>query len=244
MESHDGCCRINRRKAIGLSGVALAGLATAGLAGLGSARADSLTKEQRDAMTPDDVIAAMLAGNERFVNGQQKPRDFLAEQRASAAGQYPAAIALSCVDSRTPIEIVCDLGIGDAFNARVAGNISNDDILGSMEFACAVTGAKLVAVMGHTACGAVKGAIDDVVLGNLTGLVAKIRPAIRETDYAGERSSKNAEFVDAVARTNVALTVKQIRERSSVLRDLEEKGAIRIVGSMYDLETARVTLLS
>lgn len=245
MESHDGCCQMNRRKLFGLSGAALAGLAAAGVVGFGSAaHADALTKEQRDAMSPDDIIKAMLAGNERFVTGELKPRDFLAEQRASANGQYPAAVALSCIDSRTPIEIVCDLGIGDAFNARVAGNISNDDILGSMEFACAVTGAKVVVVMGHTACGAIKGAIDDVVLGNLTGLLAKIKPAVGETVYEGDRTSKNTEFVDAVARTNVGLVVKQIRERSPILRDLEEKGTIKIVGTMYDIGTARVSLLS
>jgi carbonic anhydrase len=245
MESHDGCCHMSRRTLIGLSGAALASLAAVGVVGLGStACADSLTKERRDAMSPDDVIAAMLAGNERFVSGQQKPRDFLAEQRATASGQFPAAVALSCVDSRAPVEVVCDLGIGDTFNARVAGNVVNEDILGSMEFACAVSGAKLVAVMGHTACGAIKGAIDDVKLGNLTGLLAKIHPAVRDTTYDGERTGNNYEFVDAVARTNVAMAVKQIRERSPVLRELEEKGAIKIIGSMYDISTGRVALLT
>ncbi len=245
MKSHDSCCQMSRRRLIGMSGAALAGLAAASVVGLGTAaRADSLSKEQRDAMSPDDVIAAMLAGNERFVSGQQKPRDFLAEQRSSAAGQFPAAIALSCVDSRAPVEVVCDLGIGDTFNARVAGNVVNEDILGSMEFACAVAGAKLVAVMGHTACGAVAGAIDEVKLGNLTGLLAKIQPAVRETAYDGDRTGKNYEFVDAVAKTNVGMAVKQIRERSPVLRELEEKGTIKIVGTMYDIGTGRVAVLS
>lgn len=244
MNSHQNCCQMSRRSLVAMSGAALAGLAAASVVGLGSARADSLSKERRDAMSPDDVIAAMLAGNERFVSGQQKPRDFLAEQRASAAGQFPAAVALSCVDSRAPVEVVCDLGIGDTFNARVAGNIVNDDILGSMEFACAVAGAKLVAVIGHTACGAVAGAIDEVQLGNLTGLLAKIHPAVRDTAFDGDRTGKNYEFVDAVAKTNVAMAVKQIKERSPVLRELEEKGAIKIVGSMYDIGSGRVALLS
>lgn len=134
-------------------------------------------------------------------------------------------------------------GIGDTFNARVASNAVNDDILGSMEFACAVAGANVVVVMGHTACGAVTGAIDDVELGNLTGLLAKIEPAIGATVYTGDRTSANAEFVDRVARTHVAMATREIRERSPVLVELERKGAIKIVGSMYDLATARITLI-
>ncbi|MGV1013900.1 MAG: carbonic anhydrase family protein [Methyloceanibacter sp.] len=243
MESHSGCCKVNRRNFLGAS-AAVASIAAIGSVGFASPASAQMTQERRDAMTPDEIIARMMAGNERFVSGERKPRDFLVEQEATAAGQYPVAIALSCVDSRAPVEVICDVGIGDTFNARVAGNIANDDILGSMEFACAVVGAKLIAVMGHTACGAIKGAIDDVELGNLTGLLAKIRPAIGETAYDGDRSGMNAEFVDAVARTNVALTVKQIRERSPILRELEENGAIKIVGSMYDLATGRITLLS
>lgn len=237
----DGCCA-DRRTFLVAGAVGLVTLA----AGAGPALAEgsaALTKAQRDAMTPDQVISAMLDGNARFASGQQRPRDFLAEQRSSSTGQYPAAVALSCVDSRAPVEIVCDLGIGDTFNARLAGNVVNDDVLGSMEFACAVAGAKLVVVMGHTACGAVKGAIDDVVLGNLTGLVAKIRPAIVATEFAGDRTSATAAFVDAVAVTNTAMCVEQIRERSRVLREMEEKGDIKIVGAMYDLASAKVTLI-
>ncbi|MGE3993418.1 carbonic anhydrase family protein [Pseudorhodoplanes sp.] len=243
MTLYCGCREMNRRSFLRTSG-AVAILAATDVAGSEStAHAAALTQQARDALTPGEVISRMLAGNERFAAGNQKPRDFLAEQRASAAGQYPAAIALTCVDSRAPVEVICDLGIGDAFNARVAGNIVNDDILGSMEFACMVAGAKLVLVMGHTACGAVKGAIDDVVLGNLTGLVAKIRPAIRETAYKGQRTSANPEFVDQVARTNVTMAVKQIRERSPILREMETSGKIKVVGSMYDLATAKVTLV-
>jgi len=245
--SHDVGRHVGRRAFLGLTGATMATATGASLFTVsgfgGEAEAASLTREQRDALTPDRVIEAMLKGNERFATGERRSRDFLAEQQSSSAGQFPAAVVLGCLDSRTPVEVICDLGIGDAFAARVAGNVVNDDILGSMEFACAVAGAKLVVVMGHTACGAIKGAIDDVVLGNLTGLVSKIRPAIRDTVYEGERKASNDDFVDAVARANVALCVAQIRERSRILREMEEKGQIKIIGSMYDLKTARVTLL-
>ena len=171
-------------------------------------------------------------------------RDYLAEKRASAAGQYPAAVILGCLDSRVPAEIVFDTGIGDTFVGRVAGNVVNDDMLGSMEFGCAVSGAKLVLVLGHTACGAVKGAIDDVVLGNLTGLLARIKPAIPATKFDGEKSSKNAAYVDAVARTNVVLTLAEIRRRSPILEDLEKKSSIMIAGAMYTLSTGMVDFVA
>ena len=200
----------------------------------------ALTKAQRDKLTPDEIIELMKQGNQRFRLGKESPHDYLAQQKASAKGQYPAAVILSCIDSRAPAETIMDLGIGDTFNARVAGNISNDDILGSMEFACKLAGAKVVLVMGHTACGAIKGAIDNAQLGNLTGLLGKIRPAVAATKYQGERSAKNYGFVDAVARTNVELTMADIRRRSSVLADLEKSGAIKIVGAMYNLETGVV----
>jgi carbonic anhydrase len=200
----------------------------------------ALTKEQRDRMTPHQVLEELKKGNERFRAGKMTARNYLAEKRSSAAGQYPAAVILGCIDSRAPAEIIFDAGIGDAFNARVAGNVANDDIFGSMEFACAVAGAKLVVVLGHTACGAVKGAIDDVELGNLTGLLARIKPAISRTKFEGQKSSKNLAYVDAVARTNVALTVENIRRRSPILEDLEKKGTIQIVGAMYDLSSGMV----
>ena len=200
----------------------------------------ALTKAQRDKLTPDQIIELMKKGNKRFRLGKESPHDYLAQQKASAKGQYPAAVILSCIDSRAPAEMIMDLGIGDTFNARVAGNVSNDDILGSMEFACKLAGAKVVLVMGHTRCGAVKGAIDDAQLGNLTGLLGKIRPAVAATKYQGERSAGNYGFVDAVARTNVELTLADIRSRSSVLADLEKSGAIKIVGAMYNLETGVV----
>jgi carbonic anhydrase len=182
----------------------------------------------------------MKQGNERFRKGDRLNRNYLAEQKASATEQHPAAVILSCIDSRAPAEVIMDLGIGDVFNSRVAGNISNDDILGSMEFACKVAGAKVVLVMGHTSCGAIKGAIDGVKLGNLTGLLAKIRPAVEATTFAGEHSSKDPAFVDAVAKRNVELTMVAIRERSSILRDLESMKTIQIAGAMYNLETAIV----
>ena len=150
---------------------------------------------------------------------------------------------LSCIDSRAPAEIILDAQLGDTFNARVAGNIANDDLIGSLEFACAVAGAKLVLVMGHTACGAIKGAIDNAQLGNLTGLLGKIKPAVDATRYEGDRTSKNDAFVDEVAKTNVRQTVGAIRQRSDVLAGLEKEGKIKIVGSMYHLVGGRVEFL-
>ena len=214
-------------------------LAQSGINGHGA-----LTKEERDALTIPQIIEAMKKGNARFRSGKMAARDYLAQKRSSASGQYPAAMLLGCIDSRAPAEIVFDAGIGDAFNGRVAGNVVNDDMLGSMEFACAVTGAKVVFVLGHTKCGAVKGAIDDVVLGNLTGLLARIKPAIAETKFDGEKSSKNYDYVDAVARTNVQVAISDIRRRSPVLEDLEKKGSIVITGGMYNVTTGEVDYLS
>src|SRR6202790_807225 len=217
---------------------ALALLGTGTLSGI--AYADALTKAQRERLTPDDILALMKKGNKRFYTGKREDRNFLAQQRASAKGQYPAAVLLTCIDSRAPAETILDLRIGDIFNSRVAGNVENSDILGSMEFACKLAGAKVVLVMGHTACGAIKGAIDGAELGNLTGLLAKIKPAVAATHYEGERSSKNGTFVDAVAKTNVRLTVGAIREHSGVLAGLEKDGKIKIVGSMYRRAGGRV----
>jgi len=209
-------------------------------AALLQAGSGALTKEARDRMTPDEVIAGMKKGNERFRAGKMMPHDYLAQQQSSAAGQFPAAVVLGCIDSRAPGEILFDAGIGEAFNARIAGNVVNDDLLGSMEFACAVAGAKAVVVFGHTACGAVKGAIDDVEMGNLTGLLARIKPAITATTFDGEKSSKNAAYVDAVARTNVVVALDNVRRRSPILADLEKKGSIRVAGAMYDVATGKV----
>ena len=226
----------------------LATTGTGGLVGAGLAPrlayGVTLTKAQRDEMTPDEIIVLMKQGNERFRRGERMTRDYIAAQRAAANGQHPAAVILSCIDSRAPAEVIMDLGIGDVFNSRVAGNISNDDILGSMEFACKVAGAKVVLVMGHTSCGAIKGAIDGVKLGNLTGLLAKIHPAVGATSFQGDRSSKNLAFVDAVARKNVELTVISIRSNSTILRDLESAKAVKMAGAIYDLNTGRVDFLA
>jgi len=203
----------------------------------------ALTKEERDALTPAQVISELKKGNERFRTGKMLARNYLAEQRATAKGQYPAAVILGCLDSRVPAEIVFDTGIGDTFIGRVAGNVVNDDLLGSMEFGCAAVGAKAIVVVGHTACGAIKGAIDDVDLGNLTGLLARIKPAVTATKFDGDKSSKNPAYVDAVAETNVGIAVTNIRRRSPILDDLEKKGSISIVGAMYDLATGGVKFL-
>jgi carbonic anhydrase len=229
----------NRRSFLRVTGITMA-TTILGVAPTGRLHAAALTKAQRDKLSADDIIALMKKGNQRFRVGKESPHDYLAQQKASAKGQYPAAVILSCIDSRAPAETIMDLGIGDCFNARVAGNVANDDILGSMEFACKVAGAKVVLVMAHTACGAIKGAIDNVQLGNLTGLLAKIRPAVEATQYPGERSAKNYAFVDAVARKNVELTMADIRRRSAVLTDLEASRAVRIVGAMYNLENGLV----
>ena len=203
----------------------------------------SLTKEERNRMTPSQVIDELTKGNERFRKGKMVPRNYLVEKRTSAAGQFPAAVVHTCLDSRVPAEIIFDAGIGDVFVSRVAGNIINDDILGSMEFGCAVSGAKVVLVLGHTACGAVKGAISDVVTGNLTGLLARIKPAIPATEFEGEKSVKNDTYVDAVARTNVRLGLAEIRRRSPILAELEKKGNIKLTGAMYNLANGVVEFL-
>ena len=231
---------LNRRRFLQMTGIA-AVTGAAGMMPVGNvAYGAALTKAQRDKLTPDEIVKLMKDGNQRFRVGKESPHDYLAQQKASAKGQYPAAVILSCIDSRAPAETIMDLGIGDTFNVRVAGNVANDDIIGSMEFACKVAGAKVILVMGHTACGAIKGAIDNVQLGNLTALLSKIRPAVSATEYPGERSSKNSDFVDAVARKNVELTMENIHRRSAVLEDLEGSGAIKIVGAMYNLETGLV----
>jgi carbonic anhydrase len=242
MQQVFGLRPLRRRHFIGKALVA--GLAASGITSItASALADSLSETDRNFLTPDQIIALLLQGNARFRAGVRQPRDTLAEQRSSANGQYPAAIALSCIDSRAPIEVICDLGIGTTFNARVAGAVVNDDILGSIEYACAVAGAKLAIVIGHTKCGAVKGAIDDVVMGNLTGLIAKIRPAIRDTQYDGDRNARNYAFVDAVALTNVGREVELIRERSPTLRKLEIDGKIKIAGAMYNVTSGLLTIV-
>lgn len=205
---------------------------------------DVLTKEEQDALTPDMVIQLLREGNERFMNNDLTARDHSEQVRKSTYAQYPKAIVLSCVDSRVPVEDVFDRGIGDIFVARVAGNFVNEDILGSMEFACKVAGSKLILVMGHEHCGAVKAAVDDVKLGNITAMLSKIRPAVEAVEYDGERGSGNAEFVHMVCESNVRNTMEQIRLGSPVLKEMEDNGEIKIVGSIYDMDTGKVTVLN
>jgi carbonic anhydrase len=198
-------------------------------------------KQEQTAATPWQVLDWLQRGNERFASGKPQTRDMLHDQRVTASGQHPRAVILSCIDSRAPAEFIFDAGIGDLFNARIAGNIADNDLVGSMEFACKVSGAKLVLVMGHTECGAIKGACDRVQLGNLSDLLNKIQPAVEAVhDVPGERNSKNKQFVEAVAEANVRLTVQRIRELSPILRDMEAEGKIQIAGSIYNLETGQV----
>ncbi|CND22800.1 MULTISPECIES: carbonic anhydrase [Yersinia] len=226
------------KQTLAVSALSITGLVTSLVPAISFAA--SLSQEERDGMTPDAVIEHFKQGNLRFRENRLAKHDYLAQKRKSIAGQYPAAVILSCIDSRAPAEIVLDAGIGETFNSRVAGNISNRDMLGSMEFACALAGAKLVLVMGHTRCGAVRGAIDNAELGNLTGLLDEIKPAIEKTEYSGERKGSNYDFVDAVARKNVELTIENIRKKSPVLKKLEDQKKIKIVGSMYHLASGNV----
>ena len=241
MRAFEDCCAGRRTFVKSVMGVAAAGMLGAPLLGVAELSfAAALDKEDRDRLTPDEILDAMKRGNERFRTGKSTEHDYVSQKRATIAGQYPAAVILSCIDSRAPAEIIFDARIGDTFNARVAGNIANEDLVGSLEFACALAGAKVILVMGHTSCGAIKGAIDGAQLGKLTGLLDKIKPAISATRYEGVRTSKNGDFVDAVARTNVLLTISEIRRRSDVLAALESDGKVRIMGSMYHLDGGRV----
>jgi len=205
----------------------------------------TMTKDWQQALTPQEILDLAKAGNQRFLKDEREDRDYLHDQQATAAGQHPAACVLSCIDSRAPAEIILDAGIGDMFNARIAGNFVDRDLAGSMEFACALAGAKLVLVMGHTSCGAIKGAIDGAKLGNLTAVLQKLTPAIAVVkDVPGPRTSKNAAFVDAVATANVRLTMQEIRKISPVLAGLEKEGKIVIAGAMYDVATGAVSFLT
>jgi len=204
----------------------------------------TLTKEWQQALTPQEIVDLAKAGNQRFLNDERQDRDYLHDRQATAAGQHPAAVILSCIDSRAPAEIILDAGIGDMFNARIAGNFVDRDLAGSMEFACQLAGAKVVMVMGHTSCGAIKGAIDGAQLGNLTGLLEKLNPAVRAVKgFEGARTSKNADFVNAVATENVRLTMAEIRRISPVLAALERDKKILIVGAMYHVENGAVEFL-
>lgn len=203
------------------------------------------TKQTQAGITPQKALQMLKEGNSRFVQGMMLQRDLMQQVKATGAGQFPFAAIVGCIDSRASNELIFDQGIGDIFSARIAGNFVNDDILGSLEFACAAAGAKLIVVLGHTECGAVMGACDNVVLGNLTQMLANIKPAVAAVSgYDSDRSSRNAAFVQAVTDKNVELTIARIRERSSILRDMAAKGQIGIAGAMYDVHNGKVTFSS
>lgn len=204
-----------------------------------------LTAEEQSKLTPDDVLRILKEGNREFIEDRLTIRNNSKRVRDSATGQYPKAVVLSCLDSRVPVEDVFHRGIGDIFVSRVAGNIVNEDILGSLEYACKVSLSKLVVVLGHEYCGAIKSAIDGVELGNITGLLHKIQPAVQKAreSFTGEISSYNPEFMDAVCEQNVKLAIREIREKSPILKEMEEKGEIKIVGGVYDMETGKVNFL-
>ncbi len=201
------------------------------------------TKETQAALTPNSALELLKEGNQRFVEKKMTERDLLEQVKQTSTGQYPFATILSCLDSRVSAELVFDQGVGDIFSGRVAGNIVNEDILGSMEFACKLAGTKLIVVLGHTSCGAVKGACDNAQMGNLTALLSKIMPAvdaIAEPQDPAQRNSKNIDFVNAVADKNVRLTIDNIRTQSPVLKEMEDNGEIAIVGAMYDINDGKV----
>lgn len=204
------------------------------------------TKETQSAISPNSAIELLKDGNQRFVASKMTNRDLLDQVNDTASGQYPFATILSCIDSRVSAELIFDQGVGDIFSARVAGNIVNEDLLGSIEFACKLAGTKVLVVLGHTACGAVKGACDDAKMGNLTILLDKIKPAVEavtEPTDSSLRNSKNIDFVNAVALKNVHMTIENTRNMSPVLKEMEENGEIKIVGAMYDIKNGSVTFV-
>ena len=203
-----------------------------------------ITKLEQEALTPDEVLNDLIEGNNRFTSDNFHSRDYNALKVSATVGQYPKAVILSCVDSRVPVETVFDQGIGDIFVARVAGNFENKDILGSMEYACKVAGSKLVFVMGHESCGAVSAACDGIELGNITHLLSNIKPAVEAVKTEGKRDSTNKKFVHDVVEKNVRLTMERVREKSPILKDMEDKGDIKIIGGVYSLQSGKVELLS
>jgi len=201
----------------------------------------TLTKEMQSAITPSVALEILKDGNKRFVSNLKINRNLLQQANETSDGQHPFAVILSCIDSRTSAELIFDQGLGDVFSVRIAGNIVNEDILGSMEFGCKVAGAKIIVVLGHTKCGAVKGACDNVALGNLTGLISKIKPAVEQESVTSEnRNSSNSVFVENVAELNVSLSVKNILLKSPIIADMVKNGDIGIVGGIHDITTGEV----
>ena len=201
------------------------------------------TKETQATMTPQKSLQYLKEGNKRFQNNLKANRNLLEQVNDTSEGQFPFATILSCIDSRVSAELVFDQGLGDIFSVRIAGNFVNEDILGSMEFGCKLAGTKLIVVLGHTACGAVKGACDDAKLGNLTAMLSKIKPAVNavlDPKDQNLRNSKNSEFVDKVSEKNVQLTIDRILQESDVLAEMQQNGEVMIVGAMYDIQTGAV----
>lgn len=202
---------------------------------------DVLNKELQAKLTPDDIIEDFKAGNKRYLNNKLRSRDFKTQIKNSAETQYPKAIVLSCVDSRVPVEYILDQGIGSIFVTRIAGNFANEDILGSMEFACKLAGAKVIMVMGHESCGAINAAIDNIKVGKVKAIIEKIKPAMdMALDYKGEKKSSNSEYVNLVCKNNVINTIKNIRSLSTILKELEDKDEIKIIGAIYWLSNGMV----
>lgn len=243
--------RNDRRRFLRSAGSAL--IASGAISGLalsaGPARAAAnesvtQTKETQAAMTPAKALQKLKDGNDRFVQGTMLKRDLTQQVKATGPAQFPFAAIVGCIDSREAAQVTFDQGIGDVFSVTIAGNFVNDDMLGSLEFACAAAGAKYVLVVGHSGCGAIMGACDDVILGNLTQTLANLKPAVAAVPgFESDRTSANGAFVQAVAEKNVMLTIERIRQRSSILRDLADKGEIGISGAMYDVHTGKVTFM-
>lgn len=197
-------------------------------------------------MTPKRSLQFLKEGNQKFQNNLKANRNLLEQVNDTCEGQFPFATILSCIDSRVPVELVFDQGLGDIFSIRIAGNFVNEDILGSMEFGCKVAGTKLIVILGHTGCGAVKGACDDAKMGNLTAMLSKIKPAVQAVELpkeASQRNSRNTKFVDAVAEKNVRLAIENVRSQSLVLKEMEENNDIDIVGAIYDINSGAVEFL-
>ena len=199
------------------------------------------TKETQASLTPETAFQILKEGNDRFTNNLKVNRNLLQQLNETSKEQYPFAVILSCIDSRTSAELIFDQGFGDLFSIRIAGNIVNEDILGSMEFACKIAGAKIVVVLGHSGCGAIKGACDDIKLGNLTTLIGKLKPAMAHVqEPTANRNSMNLEFVEKVAAANVCLTIANIKHRSEILREMQDNNEIAIVGGMYEIQTGSI----
>ncbi len=205
----------------------------------------TIDKAAQAALTPDGVLQDLMQGNARFNDTAMLERDYLKQRDNTVTGQFPKAVILSCIDSRVPIETIFDQGIGDIFVARVAGNFENTDILGSLEYSCKAAGSKLVIVLGHESCGAVKAACDGVEMGNITSMLSNITPAVERSkgEVEGEKNSSNKAFVAKTVENNVTLTIERIREKSPMLKEMEDNGEIKIVGGVYSLSTGKVNLL-